>query len=111
LKGLEIYKDYVSGHCPLSCFYPKHRSVYISKHNVSETGFCLRLHVRPTQLGPFDTASPYLRTRNGYKKLIIKSKRGYHLNDLDVEGEIVLITRTSKRLSFLDMDRIDHVQG
>jgi hypothetical protein len=25
---------------------------YFSKHNVSETGFCLRLQVKPTQLGP-----------------------------------------------------------
>jgi hypothetical protein len=31
-------------------------------HNVSETGFCLRLQVAPTQLGPIDRASPYLRT-------------------------------------------------
>jgi hypothetical protein len=27
-------------------------------HNVSETGFCLRLQVEPTQLGPVDRASP-----------------------------------------------------
>jgi hypothetical protein len=40
----------------------KHSPVYISKHNVSETGFCLRHHVKPTQLGPIDRASPYLRT-------------------------------------------------
>jgi hypothetical protein len=40
-------------------FYLKHRPVYISKHNVSETGFCLRLHVKSTQLGPIDRASPY----------------------------------------------------
>jgi hypothetical protein len=26
------------------------------------TGFCLRLHVEPTQLGPIDRASPYLQT-------------------------------------------------
>jgi hypothetical protein len=31
-------------------------------HDVSETGFCLRLQVAPTQLGPMDRASPYLRT-------------------------------------------------
>jgi hypothetical protein len=37
------YKYYVSGHYSSSCFYLKHRPVYISKHNVSETGFCLRL--------------------------------------------------------------------
>jgi hypothetical protein len=32
------------------------------KHNVSENGFCLRLQVEPTQLGPIARASPYLRT-------------------------------------------------
>jgi hypothetical protein len=36
-----------------------HRPVYTSKHNVSETVFCLCLHVKPTQLGPIDRASPY----------------------------------------------------
>jgi hypothetical protein len=40
----------------------KHRPVYFSKHNVSETGFCLCLQVKPTQLGPIDRTSPYLRT-------------------------------------------------
>jgi hypothetical protein len=38
------------------------RPVFILKH-VSETGFCLRLQVEPTQLGPIDTASRYLRNR------------------------------------------------
>jgi hypothetical protein len=37
-----------------------HRPVYTSKHNVSETGFCPRLQVKPTQLDPINTASPYL---------------------------------------------------
>jgi hypothetical protein len=45
-----------------SCFYLKHSPVYISKHNVSETRFCLRFQVKPTQLCPNDGASPYLRT-------------------------------------------------
>jgi hypothetical protein len=40
----------------------KNRPVYFSKHNVSETLFCLRLQVKPTQLGPIDRASPYHRT-------------------------------------------------
>jgi hypothetical protein len=40
----------------------KNRPVYFWKHNVSKTGFCLRLQVKPTQLGPIDRASPYLRT-------------------------------------------------
>jgi hypothetical protein len=34
-----------------------HRPVYILKHNVSETGFCFRLQVKLTQLGPIDTAA------------------------------------------------------
>jgi hypothetical protein len=38
------------------------RPVYISKLNVSETGFCLRFQVKPTQLSPIYRASPYLRT-------------------------------------------------
>jgi hypothetical protein len=37
------------------------RPVYCSKHNVLETGFCLRLQVKPTQFGLIDRASPYLR--------------------------------------------------
>jgi hypothetical protein len=31
-------------------------------HNVSETGFCLRLQVEPIQLGLIDRANPYLGT-------------------------------------------------
>jgi hypothetical protein len=42
--------------------YLKHRPVYFSNHNVWETGFCLRLHVKPNQLSPIDTATPYIRT-------------------------------------------------
>jgi hypothetical protein len=45
-------------HRPL--FIKKHRPVYFSKHNVSETEFCLRLQIKPTQLGPIDRASPYI---------------------------------------------------
>jgi hypothetical protein len=50
------------GHYLSSCLYLKHRLVYFSKHNVSETGFRLRFQVKPTQLGPIDRASPHLRT-------------------------------------------------
>jgi len=32
------------------------------KHNVSETGVCLRLKVKPTVLVPVDTGSPSLQT-------------------------------------------------
>jgi hypothetical protein len=44
-------------HHPL--FICKHRPVYISKHSVSETGFSLRLQVKPTRLGPLNRASSY----------------------------------------------------
>jgi hypothetical protein len=37
-----------------SCLY--------SQHNVSKTGFCPRLQVKPTLLCPIDRASPYLQT-------------------------------------------------
>jgi hypothetical protein len=36
---------------------------FFSKHYVTETGFCLRLQVKPTQLGPIHRQSPYLRTK------------------------------------------------
>jgi hypothetical protein len=37
-----VVQFYVFGDYPPS-LYLKHRPVYFSKHNVSETGFCLRL--------------------------------------------------------------------
>jgi hypothetical protein len=43
-------------------FCLKSRPVYISKHNVSETGFYLRSKVKPTLFDPIDRASPHLRT-------------------------------------------------
>jgi hypothetical protein len=36
--------------------------LYFIKHDVSETGFCLRLQVDPTQMGPIERASLRLRT-------------------------------------------------
>jgi hypothetical protein len=38
-----------------------HRPVFCLKHNVSETGFCLRLQLQPTQVVPTDRARFYLR--------------------------------------------------
>jgi hypothetical protein len=38
------------------------RPAFISKQNILETGFCLSLQTKPTQFGPIDRASPYLRT-------------------------------------------------
>jgi hypothetical protein len=39
-----------------------YRPVFNLKHNLLETGLCLRLQVKPTQLGPIDIAGPCLRT-------------------------------------------------
>jgi hypothetical protein len=39
-----------------------HRLVFNLKHDVSETGFCLRSQVEPTQFGPTDEASFCLRS-------------------------------------------------
>jgi hypothetical protein len=47
----------------------RHYPVYFSKH-VSESGFNLRLQVKPTQLGPIDRASPYLRTPMPAQRLV-----------------------------------------
>jgi hypothetical protein len=44
-------------------FIQKQCPVYFSKRNVSESGFCLCLLVKPTQLGPINRASPYLQLR------------------------------------------------
>jgi hypothetical protein len=68
LSDLKIYEDgtlvqilrFWTLSIILSCL--KCRPVSLSKHKVSETGFCLRLQVKPTQLAPIDRASPYLRT-------------------------------------------------
>jgi hypothetical protein len=39
-------------------------SKILTKHNVSQIRFYLRLQVNPTQLGPIDRASPYLQEHN-----------------------------------------------
>jgi uncharacterized membrane protein YkgB len=44
------------------CFWTLSIILFLFKtHSIPETGFCLRLQVEPTQLGPVDRASPYLR--------------------------------------------------
>jgi hypothetical protein len=50
----------------------KKSPVYFSKHNVSETGYCLRLQVKLTHLGPIDRASPYLQC---LKRCVLKNKQ------------------------------------
>jgi hypothetical protein len=46
----------------LLCLWTLSIVLLFKTHNVSETGFCLRLQMTPTQLGPIDRASPYLRS-------------------------------------------------
>jgi hypothetical protein len=46
----------------LLCFWTSIFLFSFKTRSVSATGFCLRLQVEPTQLGPTDRASPYLRT-------------------------------------------------
>jgi hypothetical protein len=53
----------------------KSRLVSLSKHSVSETRFCLRLQVKPTQFGPIDTAGPYLRTTESSLRNVVFWKR------------------------------------
>jgi hypothetical protein len=46
----------------LLCFWTLYIALLLfKKHNVSDTGFSLRLQVKPTEMGPIDRASPYLR--------------------------------------------------
>jgi hypothetical protein len=47
-----------------------HRPVFYLKHNVSETGFCLRLQVIHTQLG--------------LKDILMSQDRRHHLRDGDI---------------------------
>jgi hypothetical protein len=42
------------------CFWTLSIILFLFKSNISETGFCPHLQVKPTQLGPFDRASPCL---------------------------------------------------
>jgi hypothetical protein len=36
-----------------------HYTLFYLKHNVLETGFCIRIQAEPTQLGPIDRASVF----------------------------------------------------
>jgi hypothetical protein len=45
------------------------------KQNVSETGFGLRLQLKPTQLGPIDRATSYLQTPAPTQDWVYKPSR------------------------------------
>jgi hypothetical protein len=44
-----------------------HYSVFYLKHNISVTGFCLRIQVEPTQLDTVDRTSPCLWTMDNFR--------------------------------------------
>jgi hypothetical protein len=59
-----------------------HRPVFYIKHDVSDTGFCLRLQAKPTQMGPIELVSvpevrkPFRNKRHFYVFLVpLVSKR------------------------------------
>jgi hypothetical protein len=60
-------------------FIQKHRPVYFSKHNISETRFCLHHQVKPTQLGPINRASPYLSTPVQHQDGVYKPSKNISL--------------------------------
>jgi hypothetical protein len=69
------------------------------KHNVSETWFCLRLREKPTQLGPIDRASPYLRTPVLTPRYVIQAKHSTnHLRELRQNIKIYLKIHTYEAL-------------
>jgi hypothetical protein len=61
----------------------KHCPVYFSKYNISETGFCLRLQVKPTHLYPIDRATPCLRTHIPAPRWGIPAKHGIGNSSID----------------------------
>jgi hypothetical protein len=58
MKILAYYQSESFLTLSIICFYLKHFPLFVY-NNVSETGLCLRLQVKPTQLGPIDRVSPY----------------------------------------------------
>jgi hypothetical protein len=47
--------------------------VFYLKHDVSETGLCLRLHVEPTQVGPIEEARLCLQRHK--RRVLNKTER------------------------------------
>jgi hypothetical protein len=64
----------------LSTLCLKCRPVSLSKHNVSETEFCLHLQVKPTQLGQIDRAEPEDGDRIQFPKRVLTEKQDNILN-------------------------------
>jgi hypothetical protein len=67
-----VYKYYVVGHYPSPCLYLKIPSCLFLKTQRFGDWICLRLQVKPTQLGLIDRASPY---RDSPKRCVLKNKQ------------------------------------
>jgi hypothetical protein len=90
-----------------------HRPVYSAKHDVSETGFCLRLQVKPTQLGPIDGAIPYLRRQGhiGTSSIDWAQLSRFYLNTETESSLRNVVFWSTNRAVFLDKKRkMDNVQ-
>jgi hypothetical protein len=78
----------------------------MTKQNVSDIGFCLRLQVKPTQCSPIDRASPYLLCPIDWAQL----SRFYLKTETESSLQIVVFCNI-KRTVILDKDRtMDNVQ-
>jgi hypothetical protein len=71
----------------------KNAVLFISQKNVSEIGYCLRLQVKHTQLGPIDRDSPYLR------KVVLFNKT----KTVDTSRNVTVILMNN-RLKLLDLN-------
>jgi hypothetical protein len=65
-----------------------HRPVFYLKQNVSETSFCRRLQVEPTELDPVETSSIYRAQLSKFhlKTEIQSSRRNVALNKRQIDG-------------------------
>jgi hypothetical protein len=52
------------------------RPVYITKHNVSGTGFCLRLQEKPTQAKSIELVPIFGDRTQSPKRFVLKHKQG-----------------------------------
>jgi hypothetical protein len=94
---VHYYNYYVSGHYLWSCFYLRYRPVYISKQNVSETGFSLRLQVKPTESG--SSAMEWAHLRRFY----LKTETEFSLRN-------VLFWNINRTVFWIKTGRWDNVQ-
>jgi hypothetical protein len=72
-----------------------HCLVYVLKHNVSETGLCLRPQVKPTLLGPIDRANPlspynYVHNLVNRAKIICQNQKDFNNEIKTIRHDLML---------------------